>query len=98
MLMGDQPLVPSMGNKATKRKLSVGIYVLVACLIMIQPRLSPAQEFSIQDLQLLAQFLPLFSQRAMSRFYWTSNLFSIVSGCPLLFWSSNLILADTVLS
>lgn len=65
---------------------------------MIQPRLSLAQEFSIQDLQLLAQFLPLLSQRAMSLFYWTSNLFSIVSGCPLLFWSNNLILADTVLS
>ena len=31
-------------------------------------------------------------------FYWTSNLFSIVSGCPLLLWSHNLILADTVLS
>ena len=73
MLMGDQPLVPSMGNEATK-------------------------EFSIQDLQLLAQFLPLLSQRAMPLFYWTSNLFSIVSGCPLLFWSNNLILADTVLS
>ena len=65
---------------------------------MIQPRLSLAQEFSIQDLQLIAQFLPLLSQRAMPLFYWTSNLFSIVSGCPLLFWSNNLILADTVLS